>query len=469
MSKQDLAVLSTNTRPQKNNMTTSQKQFFAQRTLPQRWVIPFGFDVSNGYLHPHFLKQSVDALVKQHDILRTAFIRKGQNIRMIVGQNVDSNIYRFHDIATLSTAQQLTYLENNWHASQVEFDVFNGPFIKVELYNLGDRQSLHVFFHHAVLDGISALTILEDLKLMYSQLSQSHALNIRPASVSVPQLMDEVAEYTAKKIDQAEYQYWQSLPWDRALSLPLDTGYRSELNTYASTRRISFSFDEETTSKLMRALPGLTIHDILVFALVETVSTFTGEDWVQLVSVDARGQLLCCQPSTDISKVLGWISMWRRLVLPMPEGMTITERLNSFFHSLMAVPDRGIGFELMRHSDDFPAIAEQLKSLANEHLMLNFLGRLEDMPDTSNVFGQSCGFQGPIGVERDYEEQSIHPESDQGERETQTLVSAYLKQSCLHVHWEYSCQLSRRATVERYVATFKNSINSIVTSLSFND
>ena len=105
-------------------------------------------------------------LIEHHDILRTVFVKDGNNfwqsIKSISDTNVDLEIYDLGDEKLYF--EEALKIKNRIHE---QIDIFNGPIIKFALLKYTTSCKLMLVIHHLVVDGVSWRILLEDLDSLF--------------------------------------------------------------------------------------------------------------------------------------------------------------------------------------------------------------------------------------------------------------------------------------------------------------
>ncbi|WP_432079878.1 amino acid adenylation domain-containing protein, partial [Streptomyces sp. YPW6] len=148
---------------------------------------------------------------------------------------------------------------------QASLDLVNGPVARFVLLP-GDR--LLITVHHMAVDGVSWRILLEDLATAY----EGAPLAAKTTSFK------EWAQRLQQAADENEIPYWSDVP---SPELPVD--HSDGDNTVASSETITFELDEAETRALLTQVPAAyrtQINDVLLTALAQTLSGWTGRDTV---------------------------------------------------------------------------------------------------------------------------------------------------------------------------------------------
>lgn len=179
------------------------------------------FDI-NGRIDSDAITQAVQLMMDRHDILRTNFVREGDDVYQQVNSQCPVPV-EFISMSALDEQQQKVKRLAVASAQQV-FDLSDGPLFRIDVVSLS--QSKHVMMvcmHHIICDGWSMSLMIEEFSSLYSTL-------VNKQSVAIPALELQYGDYALwqrERFDNGELNhelnYWQSklkgLPECHALPL----------------------------------------------------------------------------------------------------------------------------------------------------------------------------------------------------------------------------------------------------------
>ncbi|AMJ66077.1 non-ribosomal peptide synthetase [Hymenobacter sp. PAMC 26628] len=182
------------------------------------------------------LQSALDALVAQHEALRTTLSADGRHLCILAPEPMP---LAYHDLTPYAPAEQGRWMAA--HARQEVEHVFNlteGPLLRVSLAaRAATDHCLTLTAHHIVCDGWSIGVILQDLGQLYSAYAQ-HQLPFLPAPPAFSTYADEQAAF----YHSAEYypieQFWLEQYRGPVPVLDVPTDFpRPATRTYASRRQ----------------------------------------------------------------------------------------------------------------------------------------------------------------------------------------------------------------------------------------
>jgi amino acid adenylation domain-containing protein/non-ribosomal peptide synthase protein (TIGR01720 family) len=232
-----------------------ERMWFLAQLEPESaaYSIAGGFELV-GTLEPSAVQQAVDALVRRHEPLRTAFVETAGRAEQLILEDARCVVEQHDLCACESPEQQRAQLDRlaDEHASR-PFDLTKAPLLRVTLIALGrDRHALLFALHHVISDGWSLELLLAEFSALYESF-------VRGAPCQLPELPIQYLDYaawqrawlSAGELDR-QLKYWQALLGTEhpVLELPTDKP-RSGANVSRGAV-YSFEIDADTTARALR-------------------------------------------------------------------------------------------------------------------------------------------------------------------------------------------------------------------------
>ncbi|MBD2520823.1 amino acid adenylation domain-containing protein, partial [Nostoc sp. FACHB-973] len=299
-----------------------------------------------------------------------------------------------------------------------------------------------------VVDGVSWRILLEDLQTAYEQLSLGQAIQLPAKTTSFKDWAQRLTEYAQSDILKSELSYWLSASECAVASLPLD--YADGINTAASVSTVSVSLDEVQTQALLQDVPKAyktQINDVLLTALGLVLSRWTNSESV-LFNLEGHGREDIID-GVDLSRTIGWFTT----IFPVFVQLSVTDDLGNVLKSvkeqLRAIPNKGIGYGLLRYLNAQPEILAQLQTIPTSEISFNYLGQFTQVVNTSSLV--------QLADESSGESQSL-----QGQRSSLLDVNAIIANERLQIHWTYSTHIHQQTTIENIAAYFVETLQEII-------
>ncbi|MEH2114172.1 amino acid adenylation domain-containing protein [Nostoc sp.] len=437
-------------------------------------------------LQPELLQQVVQQLLVHHDALRSRFARLPFSTRRYAKgesrfQQEEKNRQQFNyvsaalaspraslritnyelfsviDLSHLSPAEQQTAMKAADTQLQASLNLSTGAIARVALFQLGNNQPGRLLFiiHHLVVDGISWRILLEDLATGYQQISCGEAIKLPPKTTSWQYWSDRLTEY-AQSSD--ELNYWLSESSLKVTALPVDYHFDSaqykpsdkENNTFASTDSVSLSLTEEHTRALLQDVPSAyntQINDVLLTALVQSFAQWTGQPSL-LLDLEGHGREDLFE-DVDLSRTVGWFTTLFPIHLQLEEIDHPGEALKLIKEQLRRIPNRGIGYGVLRYLQQDESTRKQLQALPQAEVSFNYLGQFDQVLKASAVLGL---------VEEFKAEQSLL-----NQRSHLLGVGGFIRAGRLEMIWNYSNKIHKQDTIESLAFGFMEKLRSLIT------
>ncbi|MFA7942969.1 non-ribosomal peptide synthase/polyketide synthase [Pseudomonas brenneri] len=354
------------------------QQWFFEQAIPerQRWNQSVLLKPLNP-LDPQRLEQALQALISHHDGLRLSF--DPQNLtasyRSLEQQQLLPAPLWHKTVADLG--------ELEWLADQAQgsLGLEHGPLLRAVLFELpGGEQRLLLVVHHLVVDGVSWRILLEDLQEAYRQLLAGQVITFGLKTVSFKRWVEHLQIHGQSAALLQQLPYWQAQGLADAAQLPCDNPQGSLQNCHAQT--VYTRLNSTLTRQLLQdtAVAYRTqINDLLLAALARVICRWTGQDST-LIQLEGHGREELFE-QLDLTRTLGWFTSMFPVNLTPADA--IADSIKQIKEQLRAVPDRGIGFGLLRYLGDEPT-RQALSQQAVPRITFNYLGQFDGSFDAED-------------------------------------------------------------------------------------
>ncbi|HEX2252381.1 MAG TPA: amino acid adenylation domain-containing protein, partial [Thermoanaerobaculia bacterium] len=398
-------------------------------------------------LAPGPLRGALARLVDHHDALRARFEPGEPPRQRFVAPGTVAPPYALVDLAALPEERRRPALEAAARAVQPSLDLAAGPLLRVVHFRLGHAgERLLLVAHHLVVDGVSWRVLLEDLEIAYRALAAGAEPALPPKTSSLRAWAEKLVERAASGVVQTEGLEWLSRPWRQVRSLPEELPGGD--NTAASTEVVSVSLDPEETRRVLQVVPqrlDAGIDAVLLGALAHVLNRWSGGRF-GTVELESHGRH-DFGGSLDLSRTVGWFtSMYPVILEADPQGEPAAAVAGVQRH-LAEIPEQGLSFGLLRHLGGSPT-AQRVRALPRPQVGFNYLGQLDAVFHGSELFLPA-------------DEATGRTTSRRSPRPHLLDVAALVADGRLQVHWSYSRNLHRRATVEKLAAGFLEALRTL--------
>lgn len=211
------------------------------------------------------LEQTLDEIVKRHEILRTTFREINGEAVQVIGLPLHVSVPLI-DLSHLEAAEQeREAMRLSTEEARLPFDLTRGPLLRIKLLRLApDDYYLLLTLHHIVADYSSMLVFSEEVKALYT----AYSLGL-PSPL--PELPIQYADFTIwqreqfqKGVLQSQLEYWRKQLADLPrLRLPTDRPH-SPVATWEGAK-LSIQLPVELLARLREIARQ---HDCTVFMLL---------------------------------------------------------------------------------------------------------------------------------------------------------------------------------------------------------
>jgi amino acid adenylation domain-containing protein/non-ribosomal peptide synthase protein (TIGR01720 family) len=401
-------------------------------------------------LDPTILERVVAHLLLHHDALRLRFINDESGWRQInAGSDADVP-FVFTDLSSLPPGERVAALEAAASQLQTSLNLSEGPLLRVALFNMSadgpDR--LLLVIHHLVVDGVSGRILLEDLQTGYEQLSSGRAIQLPAKTSSYQQWANRLTQYAQSDELQKEMSYWLAESNRQACPLPLD--FPDGINIMESARFVTVELSAEETQSLLQQVPKAyrtQIIDVLLTAVARAFCEWTeGNSFIVDLEGHGRQELF---NDLDLSRTVGWFTNVFPVWLDMGGISDLGEALKSVKEQLSAVPRRGMGYGLLRYLSEDAETVRKLRELPSAGVIFNYMGQVDQTLAETALFAQASESCGPTGNPRRKRNYLIE-------------INGGVAGGQLRLHWRYSENMHRRATIERLADGFIQSLRGVI-------
>jgi non-ribosomal peptide synthase protein (TIGR01720 family) len=240
---------------------------------------------------------------------------------------------------------------------------------------------------------------------------------------------------------RGELEYWQRQVANPVYSLPLDCALNGQPGAPGVVRRIlggdfSWSLLREATARY-----NAQLFELLISALVIVLTRWIGK---RELRIDVEGHGREDLFGQDVSRTVGWFTSLFPLSFSI-EGTSTADVIAHVQKKMRALPNRGVGYGVLRYLSSDPAIRESLKPKSACEVSFNYLGQLDQISRP----GQILSLVGdPVGPMR----------SPNAPPHYRLEVNAWILSGHLTIECSFREQWHRRRTIEGFA-------NSLITEL----
>ena len=431
-------------------LTPIQHWFFEQDLPePHHWNQAILLETRQA-LNPEILQQVLQHLLIHHDALRLRFEPQSAGWRQVNTAPNETVPLIQQDLSALSSLEQQAAIETLSSEFQATLNLQHGPLVKVALFDLGRNQPGRLLFamHHLIVDGVSWRVWLEDVQTAYRQLSRGEALCLPNKTTSLKRWAEHLTDYAQSDALRQEVGYWLAPSQTQVAALPVDNPDGD--NTAGSAHTVSVSLSAAETRALLQALPqahNTQINDALLAALAQTFAQWTGTRSL-LVDLEGHGREDGIA-DVDLSRTMGWFTTIFPVAIALDADAHWDAVLPAVKAQLRRIPNKGIGYGLLRYLTPETDVAAKLRSRPQAQILFNYLGQVDGVLADSPLFTLA-------------QESSGAACSPSGKRRYLLDINGLTVGGQLTLNWTYSRNIYWQSTVEGLAATFVQALRSLI-------
>jgi non-ribosomal peptide synthase protein (TIGR01720 family) len=396
------------------------------------------------------LREVVRQILLHHDSLRLRFSRSDSGWTQQIAPPGDDAPFTRVELTHLSNQERAEVIESYCSSVQASLNLSDGPLVRVALIETGPGKPgrLLMAIHNLAVDGVSWRILLSDIQSAYEQLERGEPIRLPAKTTSYKAWAERLAEYAQSRKLRDEAGYWLSDSRMRAPRMAID--FAGGENTEASAREVKVSLSAEETWKLLHeALEAYhtEINDVLLAALALAYDGWAGARSL-LVDIEGHGREEIVE-GVDLSRTVGWFTTIFPVRLEIEGATSHGEVLRAVKQQLRQIPDRGIGFGLLRYLSKEPEIVKKLRDLPRAQMNFNYLGQFDQALSESALFKIATESTGLLRSPKEARPYLIE-------------VNAIVVEGRLQLIWIYSENLHRRETVERFAQLFIDELRSLI-------
>jgi amino acid adenylation domain-containing protein/non-ribosomal peptide synthase protein (TIGR01720 family) len=427
--------------------------WFFDHELPQpdAWTMSLMVDVCEN-IKPDLLEQALQGLLAHHDVLRARFARvDGQaGWRQTITKDGPPPAFQVIDLSRLPESEQEARVAQTMAQVEAGHDLAEGRLIGAAYFEGGGHQSNRLFIsvHHVAVDGFSWSILLEDLETAYYQLSRGEAISLPAKTISVKSWADGLAELAQSAEPRQELSHWLSVFDEVKSDIPVDNP--GGANSEESTGMVLVSLDGAKTQNLLKEVPAAyntQINDVLLTALAQTFSDWTDQPSL-LIHLEGHGREDILENRALPARTVGWLTSMFPVKLTLPASTHPGERLKAIKEQLRAIPNKGVGYGLLRYLCRDHAVSRRLAGMPSPQLVFNYLGQLDTSLPNATLFRLSYGPTGWHGA-RNCRAHFLE-------------IDSWIVGGQLHVSWTYSRNLHRLESIQHLAAGYVTTLEALI-------
>jgi len=394
-----------------------------------------------GHVDIAILKQSINEIIRRHEILRTTFTSmNGKPIQVIAPVlDLPLSVVDLSDLRKMEQEEKVKQILPR--TTQHPFDLRQGPLLRVTLLQLTEEEYiLIVAMHNIITDGWSMGIFFRELEVLYEAFSANKQSPLAELPIQYADFAVWQRQWLKGKTLETPLNYWkkQSEGQMPMLELPTDKS-RPLIQTYRGASRSSEL--SQALSEKVRVLSrqeGVTLFMTLFAAFKILLQRYSGQDDIVVGSVIAN------RNRKEITRLIGFFINTLLLRTDLSGNPTFRQLLNR-------IRETAIGAYAYQ---DFP-----LEKLVEELQPERDLARSLLLQVFFNMLNYERERFGPCGLRAE----RIPPSEFKSKFDL--MVFAEEQNKCIKFHFVYNADLFEDATIAFMLNHFKTLLENIVANL----
>lgn len=431
-------------------LTPIQKRFFAHDLPePQHWNQSMFFEVAER-MDILQLKKVIQKILEHHDVLRLRFNQNDLGWEQKQIEMEENLPVSQIDFTALTGTELQSAIEATAAETQASLNLTDGPILRIVYFKLAEELHDHllIVIHHLAVDGVSWRILLEDIQTAFFQAAQGREIALPPKTTSFQYWAQRLYKYAENEIHQTEIEYWLSLSQIQLPELPVD--YPDGKNLESAAQRISVSLTKEETGSLLQDVPATyrtQINEILLTAVALAFGRWTGQRSI-LLNLEGHGREDLFE-DVDLSRTVGWFTSIYPVYLDLTNAYNPADFIKSVKEQIRQIPNRGIGFGLLRYLNPDSDIQEKMSRCLTPEIGFNYLGQFNQTESESTQFMPAKASSG-----------SDH--SLQGTRQHLIDINGGISNGQLQMSWTFNENQYHRMTIDYLSQYFIEELRSII-------
>ncbi len=328
------------------------------------------------------LKKAMLEVINHHDMLRASV----NDEQITIGKPNKKKYF------SIEICRSLDYLHETERINR-QIDLFNGPLIKLAIFNEDKGDKLYLVIHHIIVDAISWRIIIEDLNSAYAQLLNKN-------EVSLPIKTDSYNDYSLaiKKFATSSELVEQKNFWDNSIKQIEHGKYTN--SPECTMEKIDLKFSKRNYSILMSNCSeyfNVSIDSIFLSVIFKAWKNSFGENNLSIMKENHGRENF--DKKLFIDRTVGWFTTYYPIFLKYDED-NIEDIMVYVENILSNIPQKGFGFPILYGSDfkmplfTFNYLGEMDEIKRNEIFIPVYQKDLSDSIDIKNHYGTDVNMNG---------------------------------------------------------------------------
>ncbi len=389
--------------------------------------------------------RTVEAILKQHDILRSTYIQSDQQIIAEIPAQPEKIPFYQHDFRHLKEDQLKTKLKQTAQKAQASFNLSTGPLIRFDYFKTSEGDYLQITLHHLIVDTVSWRILSEDLLQAYQQLKAGKEITLPPKTTSFKYWAEKLNQMANSESMLPEIEFWAKQLNGPEPILPLDNAQGENLEKFNAS--VNIALTSADTEQLLRQAPAAyntQINELLLAALLRAYYQWTGQTELT-VDLEGHGREDLFE-EVNISRTVGWFTISFPLRFRYKSTWQIGDVIRHVKDTYRSVPNHGLGYGLLRY------LRQDAATLQAKHPVVigfNYLGQFDQQQQQAQTLGKPVS---PFAPERAPENQRVHLLD----------IGGNVIDNVLKMNFSFSHRIFKKETIDQLAQLYLQELRNII-------
>uniref|UniRef100_UPI001C4DDCD2 non-ribosomal peptide synthase/polyketide synthase n=1 Tax=Rhodococcus qingshengii TaxID=334542 RepID=UPI001C4DDCD2 len=352
--------------------------------------------------------ETLTAVIDHHDMFRSRLVDDQRGPGMAVSApgtvDVDGSVRRVQVDPAIADTELTAIASGALDDALGRLDPAAGVMAQFVWIDFGDTRTgrLIVAAHHLIVDGVSWRIIVPDLISAWAQRSGGSVPVLERTGTSMRTWAHSLAAESRSDKRLAELPRWR-----KTLSTPDpilgSRAFDPSVDVAATVERVRVEVPTDVTETLLTTLPEMFrggANDGLLAGLALALVRWRRDRGIDteaaLLQLEGHGREEGVVPGADLSRTVGWFTAAFPVALDLAgididdafdAGVAAGAAIKAVKEQLLAAPDKGVGYGLLRYVND--DTRTELSKLSSGQVSFNYLGRIvaEDIPAAAQGLG----------------------------------------------------------------------------------
>jgi amino acid adenylation domain-containing protein/non-ribosomal peptide synthase protein (TIGR01720 family) len=392
------------------------------------------------------LEEAIRVLTLQHDALRLQFTETENTYPT---QTYTVQHARLH-VETIVSTEEIHAVCSQHQASLEISNADITRFVLLETPENEAQNRLLIAVHHLAIDGISWRILLEDFMMLVEKIQGKQSYTLPEKATSYRQWTEKLAAYANSEALAAEYEFWKE-----TVASYTEIPSNSSETTTSEAQQYAVQLSKEQTELLVRDVNSTyqtEINDILLSALAMSFKNWHQAEQL-MIHLEGHGREELFD-DVDIYRTIGWFTTLYPVSLKIPQTNNLESHIINTKNSLRAIPNKGIGYSILRHLATSEVIQKTLK-IPQKDIVFNYLGSFDNTTGNSDRQDnqQLIGFASESkGLESALENQSPY----------KLAINGMISDGQLQFEWQYNTKDFTKETIATLSEAFITALEAII-------